>query len=66
VRKLSFVIFSEQEEFAQEMSLRLGKLRNVEVVGIATEVESVVEFVKNELPDVLFADLGLAPHVILD
>jgi pilus assembly protein CpaE len=66
VRKLSFVIFSEQEEFAQEMSLRLSKLRNVEVAGIATEIESLVELVKNELPDVLFADLGLAPHVILD
>ena len=66
MRKLSFVIFSEQEEFAQEMSLRLNKLRKVEVVGIATEVESLVEVVKSELPDVLFADLGLAPHVVLD
>lgn len=66
MRKLSFVIFSEQEEFAQEMSLRLGKLRNVSVAGIATEIESLVELVKNELPDVLFADLGIAPHVVLD
>lgn len=66
VRELSFVIFSEQEEFAQEMSLRLGTLRKVKVAGISSEIESLVELIKSELPDVLFVDLGLAPHVILD
>ena len=66
MRELSFVIFSEQEEFAQEMSLRLSKLRKVKVVGVSSEIASLVELIKSELPDVLFVDLGLAPHVVLD
>ena len=66
VNELRFVIFSEQEEFAQEMSLRLAALRQVRIVGVSSEIESLVEVVKKELPDVLFADLGIAPHVILD
>ena len=47
MKELSFVIFSEQEEFAQEMQLRLEKLRHVKVVGVATETATLVELVKN-------------------
>jgi pilus assembly protein CpaE len=66
VKELRFVIFSEQEEFAQEMSNRLASLRRTRVVAIANEIEDLVEVIKKELPDVLFVDLGIAPHVILD
>ena len=66
MKELRFVIFSEQEEFAQEMSRRLTSLRRVRVVDIASEIEDLVEVIKKELPDVLFVDLGIAPHVVLD
>ena len=66
VKELRFVIFSEQEEFAHEMSNRLASLRRVRVAAVASEVEDLVEAIKSELPDVLFVDLGIAPHVVLD
>jgi pilus assembly protein CpaE len=66
VRELRFVIFSEQVEFAQEMCRRLSELRQVAVVAIASEIDDLVESIKKEAPHVLFVDLGIAPHVVLD
>ena len=43
VNELRFVIFSEQEEFAQEMSTRLSTLRNVKIVGVSSEIANLVE-----------------------
>ena len=64
--ELKFVVYSEQDEFATEMRIRLQASGHVHVAAGITEAEDLVAAVREHTPDVLFADLGLAPHETLD
>ena len=62
MRELSFVIFSEQEEFAQEMQSPTGHASQGQGRGsLRARSRASSSSIKSELPDVLFVDLGLAP-----
>jgi len=64
--KLRFAIFSELKEFADEIRNRLSAVPGAEVAVIVDDPEDLSDALKAESPDVLYADLGHAPHVVLD
>lgn len=64
--ELRFAIFSELKEFADEIRNRLTAVPGAQVMVIVDDPEDLHEIIKSESPDVLYADLGHAPHVILD
>jgi pilus assembly protein CpaE len=66
VADLIFLVYSEQEEFASEVCTRLNSTGHAQILGVASEEETLKEAVKEHRPDVLFADLGIVPHDVLD
>lgn len=66
MHELRFAIFSELKEFADEISNRLSAVPGAQVAVIVDDPDDLSDVIKAESPDVLYADLGHAPHVILD
>ena len=64
--ELRIAIFSELKEFADEIRNRLSAVPGAQVMVIVDDPEDLNEIIKSESPDVLYADLGHAPHVVLD
>jgi pilus assembly protein CpaE len=62
----TFVICSEQEEITEAIRERLEATGHVTVVGTVSDPEALPGEVERLGPDGIFADLGLAPHVVLD
>jgi pilus assembly protein CpaE len=66
VAELTFVVYSEQDEFGSEIRARLLASGHVHVAAVVSEAEDLVAAVREHAPDLLFADLGIAPHDALD
>ncbi len=62
----SFVIFSEEPEFAAEIERQIGASGEARVATVVGDPDQLLGVLKSEKPDGLFADLGHAPHVVLD
>jgi pilus assembly protein CpaE len=66
VADLSFVVFSEQSEFGAEIRELLEATGHARVARLVSNAEELVEAVREHRPDAVFADLGLAPHSVID
>jgi len=66
VADLSFVVFSEQGEYAAEIQQLLEASGHVRVTQVVSNLEELAEAVRARRPDALFADLGLTPHAVID
>ncbi len=62
----SFVIYSEEPEFAAEIERQIVASGQARVVAVISDQDQLLETLKSERPDGLFADLGHAPHIVLD
>ena len=62
----SFVIFSEEPEFAAEIEKQIGASGEARVATVISDPNQLLGALKSEKPDGLFVDLGYAPHVVLD
>jgi pilus assembly protein CpaE len=62
----SFVIFSEEPEFAAEIEKQIGASGEARVAAVICDPDQLLEALKFEKPNGLFVDLGHAPHVVLD
>jgi len=62
----SFVIFSEEPEFAAEIEKQIGASGEARVAAVISDPDQLLGALKSEKPDGLFVDLGHAPHVALD
>jgi pilus assembly protein CpaE len=62
----SFVIFSEEPEFAREIEKQIGASGEARVAAVISDPNRLLEALKFEKPNGLFVDLGHAPHVVLD
>jgi pilus assembly protein CpaE len=62
----SFVIFSEEPEFAAEIEKQIGASGAARIAAVISDQDQLHEALKSEKPDGLFVDLGHAPHDILD
>jgi pilus assembly protein CpaE len=62
----SFVIFSEEPEFASEIEKQISASGEARVAVVISDPNQLLGALKTEKPDGLFVDLGYAPHVILD
>jgi pilus assembly protein CpaE len=62
----SFVIFSEEPEFAAEIEKQVGASGEARVAVVISDPNQLLGALKSEKPGGLFVDLGYAPHVILD
>ncbi len=62
----SFVIFSEEPEFAAEIEKQIGASGVARIAAVISDQDQLLESLKSEKPDGLFVDLGNAPHVVLD
>jgi len=62
----SFVIFSEEPEFAAEIERQIGASGEALIANVVGDPDQLLSVLKSEKPDGLFADLGHAPHVVLD
>jgi len=62
----TFVVFSEDEAVANAIGDRLEATGHVTVVGTIEDPERIVEALEQAKPNGVFADLGRAPHVVLD
>jgi pilus assembly protein CpaE len=62
----SFVIFSEEPEFASEIEKQISATGEARVATVLSEPDQLLGALKSEKPDGLFVDLGYAPHVVLD
>jgi pilus assembly protein CpaE len=62
----SFVIFSEEPEFAAEIEKQIGASGEARVAAVISDPDQLLGALKSEMPDGLFADLGHAPHLVLD
>jgi pilus assembly protein CpaE len=62
----SFVIFSEELEFAAEIEKQIGASGEARVATVISDPNQLLGALKSEKPDGLFVDLGYAPHVVLD
>jgi len=62
----SFVIYSEEPEFAAEIEKQIVASGQARVVAVISDQDQLLETLKSERPDGLFADLGHAPHIVLD
>jgi pilus assembly protein CpaE len=63
---LSFVVFAEQEEVGSELRRRLEATGHADALEQVSDPGALVETVRRQSPDGLFADLGPAPHLVLD
>jgi pilus assembly protein CpaE len=67
VSKLSFVIYTDQEECGAALARLVQETDRASSVEVISDDENELAKVLEETrPDVLFADLGRAPHVLLD
>jgi pilus assembly protein CpaE len=64
--ELSFVVFSEQEEFAAALAAMLEESGHAQVTGRVTDRDALVAEIRGQRPDALIADLGRTPHDVLD
>jgi pilus assembly protein CpaE len=62
----SFVIYSEEPEFAAEIEKQIGASGVARVAAVISDQDRLLESLKSDKPDGLFVDLGHAPHVVLD
>ncbi len=62
----SFVVFSEEPEFAAEIEKQIAASGAARVVSVISDSRQLLGALKSERPDGLFVDLGHAPHVVLD
>jgi len=62
----SFVIFSEEPGFAAEIEKQILASGQARVAAVISDQDQLLGTLKSERPDGLFADLGHAPHIILD
>jgi len=62
----SFVIFSEEPEFASEVGKQISASGAARVVSVISDPDQLLGALKSERPNGLFVDLGHAPHVVLD
>jgi pilus assembly protein CpaE len=62
----SFVIFSEEPEFASEIERQILAGGEARVAAVISDPDQLLGALKSEKPDGLFVDLGHAPHVVLD
>jgi pilus assembly protein CpaE len=62
----SFVIFSEEPEFASEIERQIGATGEARVAAVISDADQLLEALKSEKPEGLFVDLGHAPHLVLD
>jgi len=62
----SFVIFSEEPEFAAEIEKQISSTGAARVAAVITDPDQLLDALKFEKPNGLFVDLGHAPHIILD
>ena len=62
----SFVIYSEEPEFAAEIEKQIVASGQARVAAVISDQDQLLETLKSEQPDGLFADLGHAPHIVLD
>jgi pilus assembly protein CpaE len=62
----SFVIFSEEPEFASEIEKQISASGEARVAAVISDPDQLFGALKSEKPEGLFVDLGHAPHVVLD
>jgi pilus assembly protein CpaE len=62
----SFVIFSEEPEFAAEIEKQIRATGEARVAAVISDSDQLLGALKSEKPGGLFVDLGHAPHVVLD
>jgi pilus assembly protein CpaE len=62
----SFVIFSEEPEFAAEIEKQISASSVARVAAVISDPDQLLGALKSEKPEGLFVDLGHAPHVVLD
>jgi pilus assembly protein CpaE len=62
----SFVIFSEEPEFAAEIEKQIEASGVARIAAVISDQDQLLETLKSEKPEGLFVDLGYAPHVVLD
>ena len=62
----SFVIFSEEPEFAAEIEKQILASGHARVAAVVSDQDQLLGTLKTEQPAGLFVDLGHAPHVVLD
>ena len=62
----SFVIFSEEPEFASEIEKQIGASGEARVAAVISDPNQLLGALKSEKPEGLFVDLGHAPHLTLD
>jgi len=62
----SFVIFSEEPEFAAEIEKQILASGQARVAAVVSDQDQLLGTLKTEQPAGLFVDLGHAPHVVLD
>jgi pilus assembly protein CpaE len=62
----SFVIFSEEPEFAAEIEKQIVASGEARIAAVISDQDQLLGALKSEKPDGLFIDLGHAPHVVLD
>lgn len=65
--KLSFVIYTDQEECGAALARLVEETERASSVNVIADDENeLAKVLEESRPDVLFADLGRAPHVLLD
>jgi len=62
----SFVIFSEEPEFASEIEKQIRASGEARIAAVISDPDQLLGALKSEKPDGLFVDLGHAPHLVLD
>ncbi len=62
----SFVIFSEEPEFAAEIEKQIAASGQARAAAVISDPDQLLGALKSERPDGLFVDLGHAPHIVLD
>jgi pilus assembly protein CpaE len=62
----SFVIYSEEPEFASAIEKQIGASGEARVAAVISDPDQLLAALKAEKPVGLFVDLGYAPHVVLD
>jgi pilus assembly protein CpaE len=62
----SFVIFSEEPEFASEIEKQIGVSGKARIAAVISDPNQLLEALKSEKPEGLFVDIGHAPHLVLD
>ena len=63
---ITFLVYSEHDEFGSEIRTRLQSAGHAHVVAVVSDEDALFEALRDHEPDALFADLGLCPHDTLD